>query len=58
MKLKVLVATSALLGALFANSAFAMDAGDWLLRFGGSYVDPKSNNHELVDVDSASSFTP
>jgi outer membrane protein len=34
-----------------------MDQGDWLFRFGGSYVDPKSNNHPVVDVDSAASFT-
>jgi outer membrane protein len=47
----------ALLGFAAVNTASAMEKGDWLLRLGGSYVDPKSNNHELVSVDSASSFT-
>ena len=27
------------------------DAGDWLFRAGGSVVDPKSDNHDLVDVE-------
>ena len=52
---------SMLLGTIlissFAANAMAMDKGDWLFRFGGSYVDPKSNNHALVSVDSASQFT-
>ena len=40
-----------------ANSASAMDKGDWLVRMGASYVDPTSDNHEIVKVDSATSFT-
>lgn len=29
----------------------AKEQGDWVIRFGGSYVEPKSNNSELVSVD-------
>ena len=46
-----------LLGAAAANPALAMDQGDWLIRFGVSQVDPKSNNHPAVSVDSATSAT-
>ena len=46
-----------LLGAVPA-AAQAHDQGDWLLRFGITYVEPKSNNSELVSVDGAASFTP
>ena len=47
MKLKVLLAT-----VLFAFAApvFA-EAGDWLFRFGGSTVMPKSDNNDVVEVD-------
>ena len=55
--MKMMLCAAALLSALAVNTATAMDQGDWLLRFGGSYVDPKSNNSEIVDVDSAASFT-
>jgi outer membrane protein len=57
MKLKTLFCAAVLLSTVGANTAFAMDQGDWLMRFGGSYVDPKSNNSEIVSVDSAYSFT-
>jgi outer membrane protein len=57
VKTRTLLGTVALLGALGANSAMAMEQGDWLVRFGGSYVNPASNNHPLVSVDSASSLT-
>jgi len=43
-----LVAVSSLAGALTVH---AKEQGDWLVRFGGSYISPKSNNHELVSVD-------
>jgi outer membrane protein len=35
----------------------AVEKGDWLVRYGVSTVNPKSDNHDLVDVDSASSAT-
>ena len=57
MKIKTLLCVTALLSTVSANTAMAMDQGDWLMRFGGSYVDPKSNNHEVVSVDSAASLT-
>jgi len=40
-----------------ANTASAFEPGDWLLRAGGSYVSPASDNHDTVSVESASSFT-
>ena len=33
------------------------DQGDWLVRVGGSTVDPKSNNHSVVSVDSGTMLT-
>ena len=58
MKLKTF--GQAALGALLLSSSFAASAfedGDWLIRFGGSNVDPKSNNGDVVDVDSDTSIT-
>jgi len=46
-----------LLGTAAASPAHAMDQGDWLIRFGISSVDPKSNNNPDVSVDSATSAT-
>ena len=57
MRIKALVCAAALLGASLAGPAAAMEQGDWLIRFGLSNVDPKSNNHPVVSVDSASSAT-
>ena len=45
MKIKTALCAAALLGAAAVNTAVAMDQGDWLIRFGASNVDPKSNNH-------------
>jgi outer membrane protein len=56
-KIKTILCTSVLLTTAVANTAMAMDQGDWLIRAGASYIDPKSNNHEIVSVDSATSFT-
>ena len=47
----------ALLATAAANTALAMDQGDWLIRFGVSTVDPKSNNHPAVSVDKGTSAT-
>jgi outer membrane protein len=35
----------------------AVEKGDWLVRFGASNVVPTSDNHDLVDVESAWSVT-
>lgn len=56
-KIKTILCTSVLLTTAVANTAMAMDQGDWLIRAGASYIDPKSNNHDVVSVDSATSFT-
>jgi outer membrane protein len=57
MKLKTAFFAAALLGAAWVNTATAMEQGDWLIRIGASNVDPKSNNHEVVSVDSGTSAT-
>lgn len=41
----------------FAGTATAFEPGDWLIRAGASYVSPASDNHDVVDVASATSFT-
>lgn len=41
----------------FSPSAVAHEKGDWLMRFGATYVNPKSNNHPVVSVDGAWSAT-
>jgi outer membrane protein len=57
MKMKLALCAATLLGAAAVNTAVAMDQGDWLIRFGASNVEPKSNNHPAVSVDSAASAT-
>jgi len=57
MKLRTALCAAGLLGAATVNTATAMEQGDWLIRIGASNVDPKSNNHELVSVDSGTSAT-
>jgi outer membrane protein len=57
MKIRALLGTLVLCSTAFANTAMAVEKGDWLVRFGVSNVNPRSDNHELVDVDSASSAT-
>jgi len=57
MKMKMAFCAAALFGAAAVNTAAAMDQGDWLIRFGVTNVDPKSNNHPAVSVDSATSAT-
>jgi len=46
-----------LLLALAAGPVAAEEAGDWLVRVGGTYVDPKSDNGDVVEVDGAPSLT-
>ncbi|MFO7277455.1 MAG: OmpW family outer membrane protein [Pseudomonadota bacterium] len=48
------VVTGALALAL-AGAAGTAAGADWIVRVGGHYVDPKSNNHEVVSVDSGQS---
>lgn len=57
VKAKTVLCTIAAIGLSVANSATAFEPGDWLIRAGGSYVSPVSDNHDVVSVESASSFT-
>jgi outer membrane protein len=40
-----------------AGGAGAAHASEWFVRAGGHYVDPKSDNHAVVNVDAAESLT-
>lgn len=45
------------LALALAGSAGTVQAADWIVRVGGHYVDPKSDNHPVVSVDSGQSLT-
>ncbi|MGD2127932.1 MAG: OmpW family outer membrane protein [Lysobacterales bacterium] len=57
MKTRTILCAAVMLGATVVNTGMAMDQGDWLIRAGVTNVDPKSNNHDVVSVDSATSVT-
>jgi outer membrane protein len=44
-----------LVALLCCGGAAAVEPGKWTVRAGAGYVDPKSDNNELVSVDSAAS---
>lgn len=46
-----------ILGLLLLSPHAIAEAGDWLFRFGGHYVDPKSDNHSVVEVEAATMVT-
>lgn len=48
---------AAALALLLAGGAGSAQAGDWIVRAGGHYVDPKSDNHAVVNVDAGQSLT-
>ncbi len=50
---KCVLKTGLLLGLvlLAVPPVQAKEQGDWVIRFGGSYIEPKSDNSELVSVD-------
>ena len=56
-KLKFAAVSGLVLSMGLANTAIAFEPGDWLVRAGASVVDPKSDNSDIVSVDSATSFT-
>ena len=56
-KLKFAAVTGLVLSMGLANTAIAFEPGDWLVRAGATVVDPKSDNSDIVSVDSATSFT-
>ena len=52
------VAAAVCIASLAATgNVLAQDDGGWTVRVGAHYVDPKSNNHNLVAVDSGESLT-
>jgi outer membrane protein len=53
MKKRIALCAAALLSATAVNTAAAFEQGDWLIRFGLSDIDPKSDNSPIVSVDSA-----
>ena len=55
--MKTALCTITALGLGLANTAMAFEPGDWLIRAGGSYVNPASDNNSTVSVESASSFS-
>jgi outer membrane protein len=52
-KLVTSALAATLLGLGISSTALAHEQGDWLMRFGAVSVDPTSDNHDIVDVDSA-----
>jgi len=56
-KLKFAAVAGVVLSLGLANTAVAFEPGDWLVRVGATNVDPKSNNHDVVKVDSATSLS-
>ena len=56
-KLKFAAVSGLVLSMGLANTAIAFEPGDWLVRAGATVVDPKSDNSDIVSVDSATSFT-
>jgi len=57
MKARMKTPIAAALALLLGAAAGAANAADWIVRVGGHYVDPKSDNHEVVSVDSGQSLT-
>ena len=56
-KAKTALLTGMALSMGFAGTAVAFEPGDWLVRVGASYVNPASDNHDIVSVESATSAT-
>ncbi|NKF23484.1 OmpW/AlkL family protein [Solimonas marina] len=54
---KTLLALAAATALTYAAAAPAYQTGDWIVRGGSHYVDPKSNNSDIVDVDGAFGLT-
>ena len=56
MKIKALLSTLVLLSVAVSGQAIAVEKGDWIIRAGYTHVSPDSNNHAVVNVDSAGSL--
>jgi outer membrane protein len=50
---RAIIVSSALLALLAGAPAVAHDKGDFVIRAGATWVDPKQNNNDIVEVDDA-----
>ena len=57
LKMKTALIAGAALSIGFTTTATAFEPGDWLVRAGASYVNPASDNSEIVSVESNTSLT-
>jgi outer membrane protein len=57
VKMKTALCAAIALSLGLANTAQAFEPGDWLIRAGASYLNPTSDNHDVVSVESATSFS-
>jgi outer membrane protein len=57
VKMKVALSAAIAIGLGLANTATAFEPGDWLIRVGASYVNPATDNHDIVSVESATNAT-
>lgn len=57
MKKSLLCLATGVCATLLCTAASAREAGDLMVRLGAHYVDPKSDNHDVVNVDGAASVT-
>jgi outer membrane protein len=55
--MKTVLCAGVALSMGLANTAMAFEPGDWLVRVGASYVNPQSDNHDVVSVEPAASAT-
>ena len=56
-RLRIVVLAVLASGLCIVNTATAFEPGEWLIRAGAMVVDPKSDNNDIVSVDSATSAT-
>ncbi|NNK98096.1 MAG: OmpW family protein [Xanthomonadales bacterium] len=56
-KMKIALSAAIAMGLGLANTATAFEPGDWLVRAGASYVNPASDNSDIVSVEPGTSFT-
>jgi outer membrane protein len=57
VKRSVLATLVAGVGLSWGLTAFAAEPGDWIVRAGGHYVDPQSDNNDLVEVEGSAMVT-
>jgi outer membrane protein len=57
MKVSSTIMLAALTAATIASNAYADDTGKWTWRAGAHVVQPRSDNHAVVNVDDASMMT-